>query len=269
MKPDRFGPCDKGFERQQDTFVCDNGGDTNVVRGVTQHLMLNQAKPEPFFVRAYSKAEGVTGSANYDYALYLDIRYAPGKIGSTQTAAFSVGTHEWELREIYFVPDKPVHDVSCHLLFRKHGGKVWFRPHEFYLVKAPEGGVRVATNGPRPVELVDAAPSQAAKANSAPPVAKLVKTSENLLMPFSFTPMPMDQGCKQDGETFVCDNGGNAKVSRGVEQRVELGRPSPGRSSPWPTARGKGSGAGQPGVFGLSRRAAHRRHVHTLAVFRL
>jgi TolB-like protein len=230
LKPDRFDPCDKGFERQQDTFVCDNGAETNVVRGASQYLRLNQAKPEPFYVRAYSKAEGVTGSANSDYALYLDIRYDPGKIGSTQTAAFSVGSHDWELREIYFTPERPIYDVSCRLLFRKHGGKAWFKGGELYTVQAPEGGARVATNGPRPVELVDAASPQAAPSSqtAASSSTRLIKTSENLLNPSSFTPMPMDQGCKRDGETFVCDNGGDAKVSRGVEQAVALGQTEPG-----------------------------------------
>jgi TolB-like protein len=219
LKPDRFDPCDKGFERQQDTFVCDNGAETNVVRGASQYLRLNQAKPEPFYVRAYSKAEGVTGSANSDYALYLDIRYDPGKIGSTQTAAFSVGSHDWELREIYFMPERPIYDVSCRLLFRKHGGKAWFKGGELYTVQAPEGSARVATNGPRPVQLVSESVSQAATSSG----TRLIKTSDNLLTPGGFA---SPEGFQREGDALVCDNKDN-KVRRVASQVVTLNQKTP------------------------------------------
>ena len=100
LRPDGFTPFEKGGQQQGEVFLCDNGSDRTMVRGFSQAVVLSQTNAEPFLVRAYSKAEGVTGTPDSDYALYLDIRYEAGKIGSTQAAPFSVGTHDWQFREI-------------------------------------------------------------------------------------------------------------------------------------------------------------------------
>jgi len=223
LDPSAYRGYQQGFERQVETFFCDNGGNPNVNRGVVQNIELRQAKPEPIFAVAYSKAEGVKGLVNFDYSITPEIRYTDGTYLYGNSAAFSVGTHDWQRREIYIMPEKPISHVYFNLLFRKHVGKVWFKGAEVYTVQAPEGGAPVAANGPKPVELVDS-PSLAA-AKRAPPVTNLVKASENLLSPYSFD--PMGQGFERQRETFFCDNGDDPKAYRGVEQSVELRQTKP------------------------------------------
>lgn len=53
--------------------------------GVGQTVVLNQKTPQPIVAAAESKAEGVTGSPDNDYALYLDLLYADGAARSSAT----------------------------------------------------------------------------------------------------------------------------------------------------------------------------------------
>lgn len=94
--------------------------------GATQVVHLNQTAPAPIVASAWSRAEQVDGSPNTGYAVYLDIKYADGTDLWGQTAAFSTGTHDWERREVFVMPEKPIASLSMHLLFRGHTGTVWF-----------------------------------------------------------------------------------------------------------------------------------------------
>ena len=141
LKPDGWRPWQKGFAREGATFVCDNAADPKVQRGASQTVVLNQTRPEPLVAVASSKAEGVGGSPNADYSLYLDLVYTDGTPLWGQTAAFSVGTHDWQRREVRVLPQKPVRSVSFHLLLRRHAGKAWFRGPELRVVRAPKGAV--------------------------------------------------------------------------------------------------------------------------------
>ena len=91
LKPDAWRPWQLGFERDGQTFVCDNGSERKVQRGASQTVVLNQTRPEPIVAVAWSKAEGVTGAPDSDYALYLDLVYADGTPLWGQTAPFAVG----------------------------------------------------------------------------------------------------------------------------------------------------------------------------------
>ncbi len=156
LRPDRWQPWGKGFQRQGQVFVCDNGADTAAQRGVSQTVVLNQRQPEPIVATAWSKAEGVTGSPNNNYALYLDLQFTDGTPLWGQTAQFDTGTHQWQQRRVVIVPDKPVRQVSFHMLLRGHGGKAWFRDPELRVVHVPQtatlfDGVPVVPKG-RPRE---------------------------------------------------------------------------------------------------------------------
>jgi len=95
--------------------------------GATQSFTLNQKKPEPLVISAWSKAEGVTGDKDRDYALYVDCYYTDGSALYGQTVSFSTGTHDWEYGERVLQPAKPVKLVNVYLLLRgKHTGRVWF-----------------------------------------------------------------------------------------------------------------------------------------------
>ena len=130
---------EQGFEREGHAFVCDNGSDAQGRRGVAQTVVLNQAKPEPIVASAFSRCEGVGGSADSGYSLYLDLVYMDGTPLWGQTASFDCGTHDWQRREVVIMPSKPVRQVSFYMLLRGRSGKAWFRDPRLEVIRAAEG----------------------------------------------------------------------------------------------------------------------------------
>jgi hypothetical protein len=156
LKPDAWHAYEKGFQRQGDSFVCDNGPDAKARRGAAQTIVLGQERPEPIVATAAAKAEGVTGSPDSDFSIYLDLVYQDGTSLWGQAAPFDVGTHDWQSRRVVVLPEKPVRSLAMYLLFRGHGGKAQFRDPQLHVVKAPEGactfdGVAVVVKA-RPTE---------------------------------------------------------------------------------------------------------------------
>jgi hypothetical protein len=95
--------------------------------GASQTVVLNQKEPKQLIVSAWSKAEGVTGEPNLDYAIYVDLYYVDGTPEWAINVPFSVGTHDWERKELVINPKKPIATLTVHLLFRRtHKGTVWF-----------------------------------------------------------------------------------------------------------------------------------------------
>ncbi len=92
-----------------------------------QEVVLNQEKPFPLYFSAWSKASDVTGQANADYSLYLDVLYTDGTNLFGQALEFAPGTHDWQLREGFIRPEKPVQSVGVNVLLRNtHAGTAWF-----------------------------------------------------------------------------------------------------------------------------------------------
>jgi len=152
LKPDAWRPWQKGFERQGNIFICDNGDDAQAQRGISQTVVLNQTKPEPIVATAWSRAEAVAGSRNSDYSLYLDLVYSDGSSLWGQTDSFNVGTGQWEKAKVTVFPEKPVRSASFHMLLRRHKGKAYFRSPELRVIKPPKGacmfdGVPVSLTG--------------------------------------------------------------------------------------------------------------------------
>ena len=83
-----------------------------------QTVKLNQTRPEPIVAVCESKAEGVSGAADSDYSLYLDLVYADNTPLWGQVASFSTGTHDWQRRQVVVLPEKPVKQVSFYMLLR-------------------------------------------------------------------------------------------------------------------------------------------------------
>jgi len=135
LKPDGWTGWQRGFVREGDAFVCDNGADIQAQRGVSQTVVLNQQKPEPIVATAWSKAENVGGMRDRDYCLYLDLRYTDGTPLWGQVDSWSVGTHDWEKARVVVFPEKPVASVSFHMLLRGHSGKAWFRDPQLQVVQ--------------------------------------------------------------------------------------------------------------------------------------
>ncbi|HRZ53900.1 MAG TPA: hypothetical protein P5525_00405, partial [Candidatus Paceibacterota bacterium] len=94
--------------------------------GASQTLTLNRTNCVPVAVRGWSRAEEVSGSADSNYSLYVDIVYQDGSPLWGQTGNFSAGTHGWEAREFVILPEKPIRSLTLYCLFRNHSGEVWF-----------------------------------------------------------------------------------------------------------------------------------------------
>ena len=137
---DGWGAWGEGFVREGSLLACDNE-DEAVIHGAGQRVVLNQTVPAPIVASAWSRAENVSGGRNGDYSLYLDVIYMDGEPKWGLYTPFSTRTHDWERREVVFMPDKPIRHVSCYVLMRRHSGKAWFRDIELRQLKAPEGVV--------------------------------------------------------------------------------------------------------------------------------
>lgn len=141
IQDDNWRAWQAGFVRRDDVFICDNGQDGEVQRGVSQTVTLNQVRPEPIVARAESKAEGVGGGRNSDYALYLDLTYMDGTPLWGQVDQFDVGDSDWNTAEVTVFPEKPVRSVSFHLLLRRHTGRALFRGAELRVLAPPQGAM--------------------------------------------------------------------------------------------------------------------------------
>jgi hypothetical protein len=153
LRPDAWRPYEQGFAGSAQAPVCDNGPDSKGRRGLVQTVVLNQQRPEPIVAVATSKAEGVTGAADHDYSLYLDLDYVDGTPLWGQVAPFGVGNHDWQTRQVLIMPEKPIKQVAFYLLLRGHGGKAAFRDASLRAMETPAGaclfdGVPVANTGP-------------------------------------------------------------------------------------------------------------------------
>ena len=123
---EKGGVIDRDTRRAGTTSVrCDNP-DGKLDMGFSQSLTLDRKEPRPLIASGWSKAEGVVGTPNADYSIYVDIIYQDGTPLWGRVASFSAGTHDWEFRQVRIVPDKPVKQISAHALFRGRKGKVWF-----------------------------------------------------------------------------------------------------------------------------------------------
>src|SRR4051794_24622652 len=96
LKDSGWQPFSDGFRRERDQFVCDNGRAFAGRRGAVQRLPLRQSKPQPIVATAWSKAEGVGGTSDADYSLYLDLVYDDGSELWAKSASFKTGTHDWQ-----------------------------------------------------------------------------------------------------------------------------------------------------------------------------
>jgi len=98
----------------------------DVERGMTCEFQLNQEKPLPIVATVWSRSEGVSGSPENNYSLYLDLEYMDGTPLWGQVSAFECGTHDWQKRTVTVIPNRPVKTVSVHGIFRHKTGTAWF-----------------------------------------------------------------------------------------------------------------------------------------------
>jgi hypothetical protein len=123
--------------------------------GAYQVVTLNQTQTHPLYLSGWSKADSMTGDPDNNYSVYLDIRYIDDTPLYGQTILFDTGTHDWQLRERFIVPAKPIKTINVYVLLRNtHAGTAWFddlRISEVYAEVVDFDSVQVATNAPAPL----------------------------------------------------------------------------------------------------------------------
>jgi len=139
LRHGNWRPYERGFQREGNSFVCNNGTDARSRCGVTQNVVLDQTRPEPIIASCWSRAKEVGGSEDSEYSLYLDLVYTDGMTLWGQAASFATGTHDWQRRQVMVLPEKPVKQLSFYMLLRNHAGIAWFRDAELRVVRPPAG----------------------------------------------------------------------------------------------------------------------------------
>jgi hypothetical protein len=123
--------------------------------GTYQVIMLNQTQTHPIYLSGWSKADGITGTSDSNYSVYLDVYYTDGTPLWGQVIAFDTGTHDWQFRERFIVPAKPIKSINVYVLLRNtHTGTAWFddlRVSEVQADVADFDSVQVATTLPSPL----------------------------------------------------------------------------------------------------------------------
>ncbi|HOJ59438.1 MAG TPA: hypothetical protein PK878_04060 [bacterium] len=128
-----------GEGRNQSTAACCENPAGTGAYGLQWSISLNQKRPEAVHFSGWSRAEDVEGAPNSDYSLYVDLIYQDGTPLWGQNVPFSVGTHDWEYKQVVVIPEKPIRQLSCYALFRNQKGRVWFDDLAVRVWETPEG----------------------------------------------------------------------------------------------------------------------------------
>jgi hypothetical protein len=95
--------------------------------GASQTVEIDQEEVQPLVLRGMVRAENLTGDADSNCALYVDLFYTDGTPLFGQTLPIASGTRDFEHVELVIAATKPVQRAMLHLLMRgNHTGTVWF-----------------------------------------------------------------------------------------------------------------------------------------------
>lgn len=96
-------------------------------QGASQTVQVNQTEPRPLKISGWSRAQDVeTGGQDWQYSIYVDLRYTDGTSLFMRIAPFARGTHDWQYAETIVQPEKPVASAGYYVFIRNIGGTVWF-----------------------------------------------------------------------------------------------------------------------------------------------
>ena len=126
---DAARPYERGFTRDGDEIVVDNGDDAARRAGAVWSLVLNQTEARPFTVRTEARCErGPGGTRTRAFSLYVDLVYMDGDHLWGQTADFAPDPQRgWRAGTVTVIPAKPVRSASVYCLYRGLPGRVRFR----------------------------------------------------------------------------------------------------------------------------------------------
>ena len=117
---DAARPYERGFTRDGDEIVVDNGDDAARRAGAVWSLVLNQTEARPFTVRTEARCErGPGGTRTRAFSLYVDLVYMDGDHLWGQTADFAPDPQRgWRAGTVTVIPAKPVRSASVYCLYR-------------------------------------------------------------------------------------------------------------------------------------------------------
>ncbi len=120
---------EKGFTRDGNEIVVDNGTDAARPAGATWILDLQQKEALPFSVQTEALCEvGPGGGRTPEFSLYLDLAYMDGDHLWGQKAPFAPDPKRgWRKGVVTIIPEKPVRHASVYCLYRGLPGRVRFR----------------------------------------------------------------------------------------------------------------------------------------------
>ena len=126
---DAARPYERGFTRDGDEIVVDNGDDAARRAGAVWSLALDRAEARPFTVRTEARCErGPGGTRTRAFSLYVDLVYMDGDHLWGQTADFAPDPQRgWRAGTVTVIPAKPVRSASVYCLYRGLPGRVRFR----------------------------------------------------------------------------------------------------------------------------------------------
>ena len=126
---DAARPYERGFTRDGDEIVVDNGDDAARRAGAVWSLALNQTEARPFTVRTEARCQrGPGGTSTRAFSLYVDLVYMDGDHLWGQTADFAPDPQRgWRAGTVTVIPAKPVRSASVYCLYRGLPGRVRFR----------------------------------------------------------------------------------------------------------------------------------------------
>ncbi|MFW6155870.1 MAG: hypothetical protein ACOC7J_01010, partial [Armatimonadota bacterium] len=126
--------------------------------GAGQSVEINQDEAAPLKIAGWSRAEGVDeGDPDWQYSIYVDLRYKDGESWPMQIAAFERDSHDWQYSETIIEPEKPVASARYYVFIREIGGTVWFDDLFF---GEPDGENLLKLSGFEENEIGDDAPRQ-------------------------------------------------------------------------------------------------------------
>ena len=140
LRPGDWRPYEKGFQRQGDWFVCDNGTDARArarrhpERRRSTRPARNRSSPP---VGAGPK---MLAAARIPTIRFISISFTPtARPSGGRRRISALRTHDWQRRQVVVLPEKPVKQLSFYMLLRGHAGKAWFRDAELRVVRPPAG----------------------------------------------------------------------------------------------------------------------------------
>jgi len=130
-----WGNFGKGFEikraagrpgtRSERSLMLENK-ERDDERGAVQEIVLAQQRPAPALVRGWARAEGVSGTADAGFSLYIDIYFQDGSNEWGLAIPFDTGTTDWQMRSHYIERDKPMKSINLYCMLRGHAGTAFF-----------------------------------------------------------------------------------------------------------------------------------------------